>query len=121
MPRRKKQTRKILPPLAENLVSKLSNADARLRRKLLRIGFWTVGIVFFYGLMVGNYGLPRIVRLEMERKALEEENQQILLELIDASRQKQMLETDPLFIEEIARTRYHMVRPKETIYFHRQR
>ncbi|HOP06121.1 MAG TPA: septum formation initiator family protein [candidate division Zixibacteria bacterium] len=119
MPRRVKQSRKILQPLAENFVSRLSNADARVRRRFMKIGLWLIGLMFFWSLMVGDYGIPRIIRLEMEKQALIESNQRILLDLIDDSRIKKMLETDQRYIEYIARTRYRMVRPNETIYYYR--
>ncbi len=121
MPRRVKQSRSRLAPLAESFVRSLSNADARLRRKIVRYGFLAIGLLFFYSLMVGTYGLPRIVRLEMEKSALIEANRRAIVELIDNDRLREMLTGDRLYLEYLARTRYHMVKPNETIYYYRGR
>lgn len=95
---------------------RLSSADKRLRRKVVKYGFWIIGLLFFYSLMSGTYGLPRIARLELERRALVKANKSLTMDLIDAARIKKMLESDPGYIEYIARTRYRMVYPNETIY-----
>lgn len=121
MPRRVRKTRSRLPSLAESFVKKLSTADARLRRKIVRYAFWGVGILFFYSLMVGTYSIPRIIRLELQKSALVETNQRLLINLIDNDRIRQMLESDPIYLEHIARTRFHMARPDETIYLYRGR
>ncbi len=121
MPRRVKQSRSLLGPLTDNFVTRLSNADARFRRKAVRFGFWTLGLVFIVSIMSGTYGIPRIVRLELERAKLIDANRRILVELIDNTRVRGMLENDPAYIEYLARTRYHMVSPNETIYYYRDR
>lgn len=121
MPRRTKQTGSLFGPLAENLTKRLSNADARWRRQAVRIGVGVAAVYFFISLMVGTYSLPRIVRLELEKRSLEQANRQLLVHLIDQDRVRKMLKTDSRLIEHIARTRYHMVRPNETIYFYQRR
>ncbi len=98
---------------------KLSTADARLRRKIVRYAFWGVGLVFLYSMMVGTYSIPRIIRLELQKKSLVETNRTLLVNLIDSDRISKMLESDPIYLEHIARTRFHMVRPNETIYLYR--
>ncbi len=121
MPRRVRKTRSRLPSLTESFVKKLSTADARLRRKVVRYAFWGVGILFFYSLMVGTYSIPRIVRLELQKSALIETNQRLLVNLMDNDRIRKMLESDRIYLEHIARTRFHMARPDETIYLYRGR
>jgi len=121
MPPRVRKTKRKSPSLAESFVKKLSTADARLRRKITRYAFWTIGLLFFYSLMAGTYSIPRIVRLELQKNALEESNRQLLVELIDNDRVHKMLESDPIYLERIARTRFHMARPDETIYLYRGR
>lgn len=116
MPRRVKKSPSLLSPLTDNLVRRLSGTDNRIRRKVIKYGFWTIGLLFVYSLMSGTYGIPRIVRLEMERKAYIEANHQHTVDLVDAARTKEMLRSDPSYIEYIARTRYHMAYPNETIY-----
>ena len=115
MPRRVKQSQSRLAPLAENFLKRLSSTDARLRRKIVKYGFWAIGLMSAYSLMSGTYGIPRIVRLELEKHNLIETNHRELVNLIDADRVRKMLLYDRSYIEQIARTRYHMVYPGETI------
>jgi len=119
MPRRVKKSPSIFAPLTENFVKRLSGTDQRLRRKIVKYGFWIIGMLFLYSLMSGTYGVPRIVRLELERRALIEANRRELAGLVDASRTRDMLRSDRNYIEYIARTRYHMAYPDETIYRYR--
>ena len=119
MPRRVKKSSSIFSPLTGNFVKRLSGTSQRVRRKVVKVGFWVIGIMFVYSLMSGTYGIPRIIRLELERKALIEANHRELVNLVDASRVKRMLESDLNYIEYIARTRYHMAYPGETIYRYR--
>lgn len=69
-----------------------------------------------YSFMSGTYGVPRIIRLELERRALTEANQELLVELIEADRIRKMLKSSPQYIEQIARTKYHLVRPNEKVF-----
>lgn len=103
-------------PLAENFKARLTSSESRLRRQMVRYGMWGVGALFLWSLIGGDYSIPRIVRLHMEREALLEANRQYTVELADAARIRQMLQSDPSYIEYIARTRYRMVRPNEEIY-----
>ncbi len=119
MPRRVRKSPSILTPLTDNLIARLSNTNQRVRRKIVKYGFWVIGLIFVYSLMSGTYGIPRIIRLELERKDLLEANHRNLVDLVDASRVKQMLESNDVFIEYIARSRYHMAYPDETIYRYR--
>ncbi len=119
MPRRIKQNRSFWAPLAENLAHRLSGTNQRLRRRVVRYGLWAVALLFLYSLMGGSYSIPRIIRLEFERHSLIEANRQYTAELVDAARIRDLLRHDPSYIEYIARTRYRMVRPDETIYRYR--
>jgi cell division protein FtsB len=121
MARRIKQSRSLLGPLAENFVKRLSNTDARLRRMIVMYGFVFLGVFFLYSLMSGTYGIPRIVRLELEKKTLIDANRRQLAQFIDAAAVRKMLTSDRNYIEYIARTRYHMVYPNEVIYRYRGR
>ena len=107
--------------MAENFIKRLSGSDARFRRRIVRYGSWIITIIFLLSLVNGTYGIPRIVRLEIQKHNLTEGNQELTIELIDAERIRRKLRSDPLYIEKIARTRYRMVYPGETIYrFHGQ-
>jgi cell division protein FtsB len=116
VPRRIRKSRSVLGPVAENFVKRVSGSDARLRRKIIRIGFWIIGISFVYSLFSGTYGIPRIVRLEMQKNSLRESNRQKTAAVVDAVRIRKMLRFDERFIESIARERYYMIYPGETIY-----
>lgn len=119
MSRRVRKSPSLFAPLADNFVKRLSGTSQRFRRKLIKYGFWAIGLLFLYSLMSGTYGIPRIIRLEMERKALIEANRRELVDLIDAERVRKMLQSDKTYIEYLARTRYRMAYPDETIYRYR--
>jgi cell division protein FtsB len=65
--------------------------------------------------------VPRIVRLNLKKDALIETNRRLAADLIDATRVRDMLDRDSVYIEQIARTRYFMVRPNEIVYRYRTR
>lgn len=69
--------------------------------------------------MSGTYGIPRIARLEMERRSLVEANRHLTVELVESDRLRQLLRSSESYIEYIARTRYRMVHPNEVIYRYR--
>ena len=119
MPRRIKKTRPLLAPLTDNFKRRLLGSDARLRRRVLIVGLWVIGLMFLHSLLVGPYGIPRIVRLELERRSLIETNRRLTIELIEADRTRSLLRSNPRYIEYIARTRYRMVLPDETMYRYR--
>ena len=119
MARRVKKSRSLLAPLTEEFVKRLSSSDSRLRKQVFRYGSWTLGLFFAWTLMVGPYRVPRIIGLEMERRSLIESNRQLAAELIDVALMKKKLKYDKQYIEQIARTRYYMVYPNETIYRYR--
>ena len=91
MPRRIKKSTSILTPLKDNFHKRLSGANQRLRRKVIRYGFWIIGLFFAYSLINGTYGIPRIARLELEKSTLIDSNRKELIKLIDARRIKNPL------------------------------
>jgi cell division protein FtsB len=116
MPRRIKKSRSFLGPVADSFVKKVSGSDARFRRKIIRIGFWLIGLTSLYSLLSGTYGIPRIIRLEMQKSSLIESNLYKTAALVDAVQIRKKLVSDPRFIELIARERNYMIYPGETIY-----
>ena len=116
MTRRVKQSKSFLAPLAENFLKKLSSTNDRFRRKMLRYGLWIVALLVVYSFMSGTYGIPRIVRLKLEKEALISENREFVAIIVDAERTRGMLKNDRDYIENIARTKYFMAYPNETIY-----
>jgi len=119
MTRRIRKSRSLFAPLAENFVRRVSSADLRHRKKLVKYGSWVLVLMIGYSFMSGTYGLPRIVRLELERSRLQGANRALTAELIDAIRVREMLRIDADYIESIDRTRYYMVYPGETVYRYR--
>lgn len=115
MVRRVRNKQSLFSPAGE-LIRKLSDADKRTRRKVVKTALWAVAVVFLYSTMAGTYSLPRIAKLELEKRRLEHANRVQVAELVDAERLREMLQNDPRYIEMIARTRYNMVRPGETLY-----
>lgn len=83
---------------------------------MVRGSLWAFSALFAWTLMFGTYSLPRIVKLKFQKANLIEANRDLTVDLVDAIRIRKLLETDPTYIEHIARTRYFMARPNETIY-----
>ena len=77
--------------------------------------------LFAVSLLFGTYSVPRIVKLQLQKSSLAESNRRLTADLIDAVRIRDMLKDDPYYIEQIARSRYYMIRPNETIYRYRGR
>ncbi len=119
MPRRIRKKQSFLVSLADNFRRRIEKTDMRLRRRVTRVGFWLISLLFLYSLISGTYGLPRIIKLELERRSLIEANRHLSADLVLADRTKQLLRSDSTFIEYIARTKYRMVKPGEIIYRYR--
>ncbi len=115
MPIRRTQRPSILAP-AGDWLRKIATTDSRQRRRVLRWTGWIVGVAFAWSLISGDYSIPNIVRLSMEKQALIDANMRQTAELIDAERRRDLLLTDAGYIEFIARTQYQMVQPGEIVY-----
>ena len=109
---KKKQT---LGSLAQNIGRRLARSDSRLRRSIVRLSaFAFVGFVI-YSFLAGPYGFFRLNRLESSRDELLEENRRLLVDIVDAEITRRRLKYDAHYQEYIARTRYLLARPGETI------
>ena len=75
-----------------------------------------IALFFVYSAFNGTYGIQRIIKLELEKSTLIESNQEELTKVIDAVRLRNLYKSDRGYLEYLARTRYHMVYPDETIY-----
>ena len=113
---RRGKKKSFLQPIRQNLAKRLSNTDARFRRKLLRALVVFVGLFFIYSFFSGDYGFIRITRLHFEKSRLNRENHRLLVKLIDAELTQKRLIGDLNYIEYIARTRHYLSRPGEVIY-----
>jgi cell division protein FtsB len=121
MPRKMTQRKPSLLAPAGDLLKSLSNAESRLRRRVFHIGLICVAVLFTYSLVFGTYSLPRIARLQLKKHALIETNRRLAADLIDSDRTRRLLQTDPCYIEQVARTRYYMVHPDDIVYRYRSR
>lgn len=117
--RRRVQNKPSLLSPAGNFIKRLSQPDSKFRRRIFRIGSWSLALFFLYSFMSGTYGIPRIIRLKMEKDALIKSNRQQLAQLVDREQTRDKLLYDFRYIEYIARTKYHMVAPNEIIYRYR--
>lgn len=120
MPKRIRTKPTILTP-AGNFFRRLRESDDRMRRRLIKIGLAVITALFVWSCFDGEYGIIRIAKLSMERNTIARANQRELAQLIDATRIRDLLKSDKGYIEFIARTRYHMAAPNETIYRFRGR
>lgn len=120
MPRRIRTKPTILTP-AGNLIRRLRESDGHIRRRLVRVVLALIAVFFIWSCFDNEYGMVRIIKLTMERDGIAQANQRKTAELIDAVRIRELLKSDRSYIEYIARTRYHMAAPDETIYRFRGR
>jgi cell division protein FtsB len=121
VPRKITQKKPSLLAPAGNLLKNLSNSESRLRRRVFHIALLGVALLFTYSLVFGSYSLPRIARLQLKKHALIETNRHLAADLIDSDRTRRLLRTDPVYIEQVARTRYFMVHPDDIVYRYRSR
>lgn len=120
MPRRIRKRSSLLVP-AGDFLRRLADHPGRIRRRLVSAGFVFTALFLIYVIVGGTYGLPRILKLELQRDALVAANRAQMAELVDTARRRDLLRSDPTYIEYLARTRYHMAYPNETVYRYRQR
>ncbi len=116
MTRRVKRNKSIFFPITDSFLSKISSTDSKLKRKVLKYASFLLVLIVGYSMVSGSYGIPRIIKLELTKKSLSESNRKLTAELIDAVKLREMLLNDGEYIEYIARTRYFMVKPNETIF-----
>ena len=103
----------------------MESSDSRFLRIQRHLGFWTrptkillagVLAVCLFGVVLGEYGLVRIVELRKERARLEEEITLAKMKQVLLEERKHELETDDFAVEKIARERGGMYKPGEIIF-----
>lgn len=119
MPRKIKQSRSVLGPIAHSFMEKMTGADERFRRRVLFVAFTLVIGAFIYSLTNETYGVVRIMRLRAEQNSLEAANLALSAEVIDTERVRDLLTSDKAYIEKIARTKYLMAYPNEQVFRYR--
>jgi len=75
-----------------------------------------MAIVIIYLIVSGQLGLWRLVSLWHLRGDLQDEQLALSAQVVDLDTRRRLLETDTLYIEQIARTEYHLSHPDEIIY-----
>lgn len=102
--------------VTRQLIGRLVEYEHGFKRKSVRLGIGLAILYLIYLFCAGDYGLMRIHRLTEQREELQAEYRQIIAEAVDYSYSLRRLNTDPHFVEWLARTRYGFSRPGETIY-----
>jgi len=105
---RRRVTRQLMKRLADN--------EHGARRNTGRILIGLLFLYFAYLFCAGDYGLLRIYRLTRQQKELDKQYYAIATEAADYSYRLRRMETDPYFVEWLARTRYGFSRPTDIIY-----
>jgi cell division protein FtsB len=85
-------------------------------RKRKRVVLWTIAGFVVLTLVLGNYGFFQIMRLERQKTELKREIERLKKEHEELVRSKELLKNDLAYIEKIAREKYRMVRPGETVF-----
>ncbi len=80
---------------------------------VLTIGF---AALMVYLVIASQMGLWRTVRLWQLRSDLDQRRVELTAEVVDLDIRRQLLESDTLYIEQVARTEYHFSRPDEIVY-----
>jgi cell division protein FtsB len=76
----------------------------------------TAMAAFLYFLISGDLGLLRLRSLHQLHDQLQAEELALAAEVVDLDTRKRLLETDTLFIEQVARSEFKLSRPGETVY-----
>lgn len=84
--------------------------------KRKRVVVWSIAGFVLLTLVLGNYGFFQIMRLERQKAELKQEIERLKSEHEELMRSKEMLKNDLAYIEKIAREKYRMVKPGETVY-----
>lgn len=102
------------------MLSRLLRSKPRMavlpRRRIKGLLFFVFLIVATYEFVGGDYGFYRILNQKRQIGLLKAEIQKMRADNEALRRHVALLENDPATIEKIARERYGMARPGETVY-----
>jgi len=102
--------------IREYTYSSLPKPSPKWSRKA-RVAFATaVSMAFLYFLVSGDLGIMRLMSLHEINDELKAEELAIAAQVVDLDTRKRLLETDTLFIEQVARSEFQLSRPGETVY-----
>jgi cell division protein FtsB len=77
----------------------------------------SLGVGLFFLTVHGYQGLRQIQTLAQKREALIRDNQELNRKNEDMYREIRRLKQDPLYLEEVARKEFGLVKPDEIIFF----
>jgi len=100
------------------LAQKISERTKRLIPKSVFKKSVLVAAGLFFGLTFfgGDFGFVRIAQLKQKQRALLIRHKQLQVEVLQLENQKYLLQTDPYFIEKLAREKFGYSRPDEKVY-----
>jgi len=75
-----------------------------------------IAVPFFFFITFSNKGVLQRLRLESEKRVMQQKILQARQDQIQLQRQSRALDSDPKTIEKVAREKYGMVRDGETVY-----
>jgi len=107
---------KLTKRVTRQLIKRLAEQEKGFRRKTVRLVGYFFILYLIYMFCGGDYGLFRIYRLTKERNQLREKYMTTVAEAADYQYRLRRLESDPQYVEWLARTRYGYSRPGEIIY-----
>jgi len=120
MARRNKKIRRegkvIIPDLMANLSYRASHLPVRRRRLLFNGIKLAVLALVVYAFAADPGGFLRLRELYAEHEALQTEDQQLGVKIVEMDNVRRSLEVDTSYIEKIAREDYGYSRPDEIIY-----
>src|SRR3972149_4301596 len=99
--------RVVLAKLTRRLASALPHS--RLKRFIILAGI--IFLIFTY--FSGDFGFIRMMRLKQKKKNLELQFKKLQAEVLQLEREKNLLQSDPYYLEKIAREKYGLSRPDE--------
>jgi cell division protein FtsB len=82
-----------------------------MRALLVVIGAWIA-----YGVLFGDAGLARILSLKREERRLEAEISRLEQEADDLKQRRERLESDPAYVEKVAREEYLLAHDDELVF-----
>lgn len=112
MSRRKPKSRKRRSHSTRTSPQQASTTQRRFIRGLLLILAAVLIIVFIFG----DHGLYQLVRLKSERADIQERITELRTLRQELEAEKTRLETDPDYIEKLAREKYRMAKPGEKVF-----
>lgn len=102
--------------IREYTYSSLPKPSPKWSRKARIVFVTAASLAFLYFLVSGDLGIVRLISIHKQQDELKAEELAIAAQVVDLDTRKRLLESDSLFIEQVARTEFQMSRPGEVVY-----